>query len=120
MKERAWLLQEIIFTEKLNSLLEHNHCHGKPLSCKKLQKAVSRVMEEEEKYFECNVNKVTTDTLFQFPITINAQNKDINVTYERQMASGILAETINNSRDARSNQLSVILHTPIPRNRLTP
>ena len=43
---------------------------------------------------ELNVNNVTKYTLFQSPATINAQEKDANVTYERRIASGILAETI--------------------------
>ena len=51
-------------------------------------------MEDEEKDAERNGNNVTTDNLFQSPVTINAQNKDTNVTYERRIASGILAETI--------------------------
>ena len=51
-------------------------------------------MEDGEKYAKHNVNNVTMDTLFQSPVTINAQKKDANVTYERQIASGILAEMI--------------------------
>ena len=51
-------------------------------------------MEEEEKYAGINANNVITDNLFQYSVTINAQKKDANVTYERQIASGILAETI--------------------------
>ena len=51
-------------------------------------------MEEEEKDAKRNVNNITTDNLFQSPVTINAQKKDANVTYERRIASGILAETI--------------------------
>ena len=50
-------------------------------------------MEEEEKYTKRNVNNVTTDNLFQSPGTINAQKKDADVTYERRIALGILAET---------------------------
>ena len=34
------------------------------------------------------------DNFIQSPVTINAQNKDANVIYERKIASGILAETI--------------------------
>ena len=49
----------------LDSLLEHNHRHGTPLSSKKLQEAVIIVMEEEEKDAERNVNNVIMDTLFQ-------------------------------------------------------
>ena len=51
-------------------------------------------MEYEEKYSERNVNNITSDTLFQPPVTVNAQKKDANVTYERQIASGFFAETI--------------------------
>ena len=51
-------------------------------------------MKDEKRYSKGNVNKVTTDTLFQSLVTINAQNKNKNMTYERQIASGILAETI--------------------------
>ena len=51
-------------------------------------------MEEEEKYSERNVNNVTTDTLFQYPVTTNAQKKYANVTNERQITSGIHTETI--------------------------
>ena len=51
-------------------------------------------MEGEEKDAKRKVNNVTTDTLFQSPVTINAQKKDAHVTYERQIASGILSKTI--------------------------
>ena len=68
--------REELFTEMLNSLIEHNHRHGTPFSSTNLQEAVSRVMEEEEKHVKRNVNNVTTDTFFQSPITINAQKKD--------------------------------------------
>ena len=51
-------------------------------------------MEEEEKYAKRNVNNVTTDTLFQSHVTINAQKKYANVTYERRLDLSILAETI--------------------------
>ena len=78
----------------LDSLLEHNHRHGTPLSSKKLQETVIRVMENKYKYSERNVNNVTMDTLFQSPITINAQNIDANVTYRRRIASVILVETL--------------------------
>ena len=51
-------------------------------------------MEQEEKDAKINFNNVTTDTSFQSPITINAKKKDTNVSYERQIASVILSETI--------------------------
>ena len=34
------------------------------------------------------------DTSFQSPITMNAQKKYANISLERQLASGVLAETI--------------------------
>ena len=64
------------------------------MSSKKLQESVSRVMEEEEKYVESNVNNNTMDTLFQSPATIFIKRKDSNVTCERQIVSGIIAETM--------------------------
>ena len=51
-------------------------------------------MEDKEKDAYRNVNNITMDTMFQSPVTINAQKKDANVKYERQIASDILAETI--------------------------
>ena len=80
--------------EMLDSIIQHNHRHGTPLSSKKLREAVIRVMEDEEKDAKRNVNNITMDTFFQSPVTFNAQKKDANVTYERLIASDILAETI--------------------------
>ena len=71
----------------LYSLIKDNERHGTSLSSKNLQEAVSRVVEEEEKDSEHNINNITTQTLFQFPITINAQKKYVNVTNERLIAS---------------------------------
>ena len=51
-------------------------------------------MEDEDKDAERNVNNVAKDTLFQSPVTINAQKKDTNMTYKKRISSGILAETI--------------------------
>ena len=49
-------------------------------------------MEEGEKYAKRNVNKVTTDTLFQSPVTINSPKKDANGSYERRITLVILAK----------------------------
>ena len=75
-----------------DSILDNNERHGTPSSSKKLQEAVSRVTEEEEKYSECDVNNVTMDTLFQPLVTINTQREDANVTNARRIASDIHAE----------------------------
>ena len=55
-------------------------------------------MEDEEKDYKRNVNNITTDNLFQSPLTINAQNLDANVTNERPIDVEIHAETINESK----------------------
>ena len=65
--------REVYFTKMLDYLLNDNERHGTSFSRKNLQGAVIRVMED-------NVNNITIDTLFQSPFTINAQNKDANVT----------------------------------------
>ena len=78
----------------LYHIIEHNECHGTPMSNKKLWETVIIVMEDEEKYAKRNINNVITDTFFQSPVTVNAQNKDANLTYERQIPSSVLAETI--------------------------
>ena len=67
----------------LDQLIKNNHRHGTPMSNKNLRKAVIRVMEDEEKDAKRNVNNVTKDTLFQSPVTVNAQKKDVNMTCER-------------------------------------
>ena len=54
------------------------------MSIKKLQEAMIRVIQEEEKYAESNVNKVSSGTFVQSLVAINAQKKDENVTYERR------------------------------------
>ena len=94
--ERAYMTtpREVYFAEMLENLKEHNCRHRKLFSSKKLQEAVIRVMEESEEEAESSVNNVTTDTSFQSPVFINAQKKDANMSYERWLTSGILAETI--------------------------
>ena len=86
--------KEEYFTKTLDSLIDYNHCHGTPQSIKDPQEAVSRFMEEEEKYAKHNVNNVTKDDFFQSPVTINAQKKYVNVKNERRIALDIHAETI--------------------------
>ena len=78
----------------MDYLLGQNDCHGTPFSSKNLQEAVSRVMAETikgKKYAKRNVNNVTMDTLHQYPVTINTQMKDANVTNEILIASDIHA-----------------------------
>ena len=55
-------------------------------------------MEEEEEEIENNINKITIYTSFQSPVALNSQNKYATMSLERQLASGILAETIQNFR----------------------
>ena len=62
-------------------------------------------MENEEECDERNVNKITTDTLFQFPVTINAQKIDANMKQERQFPSDIRAEMIRKIIQERDNNI---------------
>ena len=83
------IAREEYYTKMLDSLFDHNDRRGTPLSSKKLQEAVSRVMagtEEEEKYAKINVNNVTMDILLQYLVSINTQSKYENVTNERRIA----------------------------------
>ena len=56
----------------LDHLNGHNRRHGTPLSSKKLQEEVIRVVEEEEEDAEPNFNNVTTYTSFKYTVAINA------------------------------------------------
>ena len=85
--------KEEYFTEMLHSILEHNHRHGKHYPVKSFEKQLSESWKMK-KYAKGNVNNFTTDNLFHPPVNINAQKKDSNMTYERRMALGILAETM--------------------------
>ena len=53
-------------------------------------------MEEEKEEIERNINNITRDTSFQSPIAICVQNKYANLSLERQLASGVLAEMVEN------------------------
>ena len=56
--------KEEYFMDMLDSLLEHNHRHGTPLSSKKRREAVIRVMEDEEKDAKFKFNNVNMDNFF--------------------------------------------------------
>ena len=86
--------EEEYFPVVLDHLNELNRCHDRSLSSNCFQQTVIRVVEEEEEYSKSNVKNVTTDTSFRSPVAINAQKKDTNLSYERRLALGILAETI--------------------------
>ena len=53
-------------------------------------------MEEEEEEIECNINNITCDTSFQSPVAMNVQTKDANWSLERRLATGVLAEIVEN------------------------
>ena len=81
-------------TDILDHLDEYNERRGKQFSSKSIQEAVLGVMEQKEEEIENNVNNIKMDTSFQSHVAMNAQKKDSNMSYERRLASGILAETI--------------------------
>ena len=56
------------YNEFMDTIVKDNNLRGKPLSNKKIQKAVSDIIEEMEAEFERNYNEITCDTLYQSPI----------------------------------------------------
>ena len=62
----------------LDHLNEYNYRCGQILSNKNLKEAVFRVMEEEEEEIERNINNITCDTSFEYPVTMNVQKKGAN------------------------------------------
>ena len=53
---------EVYLTKILDSLPDNDERHGTPLSREKLQEEVRRFMED-------NVNDITMDNLFHYPVT---------------------------------------------------
>ena len=51
-------------------------------------------MEEEEEEIKRKINNITCDTSLQSSVAINVHNKDTNLSLERQLASGVLAEIV--------------------------
>ena len=96
--ERAYMatLGNEYFTDMLDHLNEYNDHHGQRLSSKNLNEAVICVMEQEEEEIERNINKITFNTSFQSPVTVNVQKKDKILSLERRLASGVLAEMVEN------------------------
>ena len=72
---------EKYFTEILDHLNNYTDHYGQGLTSENLWDAVIRVMEEEEEDAQNNVNNVTKDTSFQYPVAMNVQNKDANMWY---------------------------------------
>ena len=89
----------------LNNLANDNNRKGAPLSNEKLRLAVGKVMEETKAEFERNINKITCDTSFQYPI----QNKDIStindsIYYESDDQVDMISDSkkqVDPSSDAR-------------------
>ena len=48
---------------------KYQDCHGQRLSSRELKEAVLRVMEQQEEEIKRNVNNITCDTSFQYPVT---------------------------------------------------
>ena len=51
-------------------------------------------MQEEEEEIEIHINNIKMDTSCQSQVATDTQKKDANMTLERRLASGVLAETI--------------------------
>ena len=84
------------FAEMLDHLNKYDDSHGQRLSSKNLKEAVIWFMEEKEEEIKCNINNITCYTSFQSLIAMNVQKKDANMSLERWLASGVLAEMIEN------------------------
>ena len=84
------------FTDILDTLKEYQYRHGQRLSSKNLREAVRRVMGEEEEETESNINNITCHTSFQSPVTKSVQKKDASWSLERRLATGVLAEMVEN------------------------
>ena len=84
------------FTEMFDHLNKYHDRHGQILSSKNLKESVLRIMEEEEEEIKSNINNITCDTSFQYPVAMNVQKKDANFSLDRQLASGVLAEIFEN------------------------
>ena len=68
----------VYFTDIIDHLNKYNDRQGQIFSSKKVKESVLTVMEEEKEEIERNINIITCDTVFQFPITMNVQKKDAN------------------------------------------
>ena len=66
------------FTGILDTLNKYQDRHGQRLYSKNPKESVLRVMEQEEEEIERNIDNITCDTLFQYPVTNNVQKKDEN------------------------------------------
>ena len=52
----------------MDTLVKDNNLRGEPLSNEKIQKSVSKLIEETELEFERSYNKITCDNSYQSPI----------------------------------------------------
>ena len=94
MKERAWPLKAMNTLDILDHLNGYQDHHGQRLYSKKLKVAVLRVMEQEKKGIERNINNITCDTPFESPVTVNVKKKDANWSLERRIAAGVVEEMV--------------------------
>ena len=99
--KRAYMAttKEKYFAEMLDHINKHNERHGEKLSSKTFRDAVIRFMEEEEEEIENYIYNITMDTSFQSPVAMNAQKKDANISLDRRLNSGVLAEMIKNFKE---------------------
>ena len=80
----------------LGHLNKYHDRHGQILSSKNLKEAIFRGMEEEEGEIERNIDNITCDTSIQSPVVMHVQKKDAKFSLERRLASGVLAEMVEN------------------------
>ena len=51
-------------------------------------------MEQEEEEIKRNINNILCDTSFESPVIMNVQKKYANLSLERKLAAGVLAEIV--------------------------
>ena len=82
------------FTDIFDIVNTCQYHHEQILSSKKIKEAVLRIIDEEEEDIKCNINIVTCDTPFKYPVTKSVQKKDASWWLERWIAAGVLAKNV--------------------------
>ena len=86
--------QDKYYTRFLDNLVKINNRNGEPLSNENLRQAVSDVREETDAEHERNINKITCNTSFQYPIHKKDESTINNLLYYE---SGEHVDTIGDS-----------------------
>ena len=97
--------QDKYYTEMLENLVKTNNRNGEPLSNEKLRQSVSDIREEKDVEHESNINDITCDDSYQYPM----KNKDVStindsVYYESNEQVDTISDS-NKHVDPRSDPM---------------